>query len=137
MRLRRPDEEGLELPLIPLIDMMFVLLIFFMVATTLKVMKPELPVSLPESDVAIESPDDETPTIGLDKNGNSFLDGSPVTTQALVIRLQELTKGNPNLAINLEIDREATYQQIIEVISTCHLQGLKNLRFRTRSPNAN
>ena len=74
MRTRKPEEEPFEIMLIPMIDCMLVIIIFFLVATTLKNREKELPLELPESAAAasIEQPPDIL-IIGVDKEGRTYL----------------------------------------------------------------
>ena len=70
MRTKKPEEEPFEIMLIPMIDCMLVIIIFFLVATTLKDRAKELPLELPESAAAAsveQTPD--TLIIGVDKAG--------------------------------------------------------------------
>jgi len=53
MRVRLEDDEQVEVQMAPLIDCVFLLLIFFLVATTLKKIDKELPLDLPEAAAAV------------------------------------------------------------------------------------
>ena len=132
MRIRNDHEENFELPLVPMIDMMFVLLIFFMVATTLKVTQPELPVTLPESAASVDvKVDPGVLVIGIDRTGQKYLDGNPATTDDLHRRLQQAAAKSVDQPIRLDIDKDARYEQIIEVLELCQFEGLKNVGFHT------
>jgi biopolymer transport protein ExbD len=136
MRIRNDHEENFELPLVPMIDMMLVLLIFFMVATTLKVTHPELPVTLPESAASIDKKEDPgVLIIGLSAAGNKFINGNAANTDELHRQLQAAAAKNPDQPIRLDIDVNARYAQIIEVLELCQFEGLKNVGFHTRKPH--
>ncbi|MGB8353935.1 MAG: biopolymer transporter ExbD [Chthoniobacteraceae bacterium] len=138
MRIRNDHEENFELPLVPMIDMMFVLLIFFMVATTLKITQPELPVNLPESAAALDvKVDPGVLVIGIDRNGQKYLDGNPATTDDLHRRLQQAAAKGPDQPVRLDIDKDTRYEQIIEVLELCQFEGLKNVGFHTRKAPKN
>jgi biopolymer transport protein ExbD len=132
MRIRNHDEENFELPLVPMIDMMLVLLIFFMVATTLKDTQPQLPVTLPDSSASLDvKVEPNVLVIGIDSLGQKYLDGNPTTSEDLTRRLALAAK-DPTQPVRLDIDRDARYEQIVEVLDLCQFEGLKNVGFHTR-----
>jgi biopolymer transport protein ExbD len=132
MRIRTHDEENFELPLVPMIDMMLVLLIFFMVATTLKDTQPQLPVTLPESAASLDTKvEPNVLVIGIDANGSKYINGSPATSEDLNARLAAAAK-DPTQQVRLDIDRDARYAQIVEVLDLCQFVGVKNLGFHTK-----
>ncbi|MFA7344262.1 MAG: biopolymer transporter ExbD [Terrimicrobiaceae bacterium] len=136
MRIRNDQEEHFDLPLVPMIDMMLVLLIFFMVATTLKVTQPQLPVELPESAASLDvKVDPQTLVIGIDRAGVKYVDGNPTTTEDMARRLRNEAGKDRSQAIRLDIDRETRYEQIVEVLELCQFEGLKNVGFHTRKAN--
>jgi biopolymer transport protein ExbD len=137
MRIRNHDDENFELPLVPMIDMMLVLLIFFMVATTLKDTRPELPVTLPDSSASVDVKiEPKVVVIGIDSAGGKFLDGNPTTSEQLTQRLAAVAK-DPSQPVQLDIDRDAHYNQIVEVLDLCQFEGLKNISFHTRKLDGN
>ena len=132
MRIRTHEEENFELPLVPMIDMMLVLLIFFMVATTLKDTQPQLPVTLPESAASVDTKvEPNVLVIGIDASGKKYINGSPATSEDLNARLAAAAK-DPTQQVRLDIDRDARYSQIVEVLDLCQFMGVKNLGFHTK-----
>jgi biopolymer transport protein ExbD len=137
MRIRNNNEENFELPLVPMIDMMLVLLIFFMVATTLKVTQSEIPVELPDSAASLAVREEPNVlVIGLDKAGNKYIDGVLTTTEELHTRLREAATQNAAQPVRLDIDRGLSFDRVIEVLDLCEFEGLKNIGFHTRAPDA-
>ena len=83
-RRRRRHEDEMELNLIPMIDVMLILLIFFMVATTIKHGEKALPIELPKAEGAVEQrAADDLLVIGVDRAGNKYIGSERVTTDAL------------------------------------------------------
>jgi biopolymer transport protein ExbD len=116
-----------------MIDMMLVLLIFFMVATTLKVTQPEIPVQLPDSSASLSVKEEPNIlVIGIDMSGNKYLDGVLTTTGELHTRLKEAAAKDPNQPVRLDIDRGLSFDRVIEVLDLCQFEGLKNVGFHTR-----
>ncbi len=136
MKIRNDTEEHIELPLVPMIDMMLVLLIFFMVATTLKTQQQEIPVTLPDSSASLTVREEPNVlVIGLDKGGQKYIDGTLTTTEELHRRLHEAATKDVNQVIRLDFDRDIRFDQIVEILDLCRFEGLSNIGFHTRKPN--
>ena len=138
MRVKKPEDEPFEIMLIPMIDCMLVIIIFFLVATTLKQMEKELPLDLPVAQAAlsIEQPPDLF-IIGVDRAGRPYLsNGSviePVETERLHQRLREVARLNPNQRVRIDGDRLTPYESIIRIVDLCQFEGLKNVGLHTKA----
>ena len=138
MRIKKPEDEPLEIMLIPMIDCMLVIIIFFLVATTLKSHEKELPLDLPASSAAlrIEQPPDLF-IIGVDKNGTPYLSTGdfiePVDTERLHQRLREVAAADPNRRVRIDGDRATRYEHIIRIVDLCQFEGLKNVGLHTKA----
>lgn len=136
MRTRKPEEEPFEIMLIPMIDCMLVIIIFFLVATTLKNREKELPLELPEAAASsnLEQPPDIL-IIGVDKEGRTFLGSGervePVDTERLHQRIREAARLNPAQRVRIDGDRNTRFEDIIHVIDLCQFEGLKNVGLHT------
>ena len=140
MRIKLGEEEQPEIGLIALIDCIFFLLMFFMVATSFKqpadVKKQvELPVELPVSQVSLEAGEaGAVPlVIGVDKDGSLFLDGEPVSTQVLHGRLKQEAAAHPGRRVRIDGDQLAKYQDIVHVLDLCQFERLTNISMHTRN----
>jgi biopolymer transport protein ExbD len=137
MRVKKPEEEPFEIMLIPMIDCMLVIIIFFLVATTLKNRAKELPLDLPESAaaVSVEQPPDVF-IIGMDKLGRPYLSTGdliePVDIERLHQRIREVAHANPNQRVRIDGDRDARFEDIIHVVDLCQFEGLRNVGLHTR-----
>lgn len=140
MRIKLGEEEQPEIGLIALIDCIFFLLMFFMVATSFKQpgdvkKQAELPVSLPISQASLE-PDEAAAAplvIGVDKDGDLFLDGAPVSTQVLHGRLKLEAAANPGRRVRIDADQLTRYQDIVHVLDLCQFERLTNISMHTRN----
>lgn len=133
MKVTLPDDDAMEVQMAPLIDCVFLLLIFFLVATTLKKIDRELPLELPESAAAVAAPRDEQMlVISLDGEGALFLDGSPASTGMLHERLREIAAADPDRKIRIEGDRAAPFEALVEVLDLCNFEGLSHVRIRAQ-----
>lgn len=139
MRIHLGEEEQPEIGLIALIDCIFFLLMFFMVATSFKQQtdnekRKELPVVLPSASASlVSSVASSAPlVIGVDKGGKFFIDGEPIGTQALHERLRKEAAADSNRTVRVDGDRAAAYQHIVHVLDLCQLAGLTHIAMHTQ-----
>lgn len=137
MRTKKPDEEPFEIMLIPMIDCLLVIIIFFLVATTLKNRAKELPLELPQSAAALnieQAPD--LLIIGVNKEGRTFLGSGeriePVDTERLHQRIREAARLNPNQRVRIDGDRNTRFEEIIHIVDLCQFEGLHNVGLHTQ-----
>ena len=138
MRVRKPEDEPFEIMLIPMIDCMLVIIIFFLVATTLKNKQQELPLELPDAAAAltvVQPPD--VFVIGVDKSGKVYLGGQSymeaVDNERLHRELRQLAQANPSRRVRIDADRNARFEDVVRVVDLCTFEGLRNVGLHTRS----
>jgi len=139
MRIDLGDDEQPEIGLIALIDCIFFLLIYFMIATSFKhpdalKKEKELPVVLPTSQVSLDrSTASAAPLIiGVDREGALYVDGSKISTQAMHDLLKREAARNPARLIRIDGDQNARYQDIVHVLELCQFEGFTNISMHTR-----
>jgi biopolymer transport protein ExbD len=115
MRFRNEEEENFSLDLTPLVDVVFLLLIFFMVSTVFVDFKRRMDISLPTSKVSIP---DETPKtleleITIDKQ--VFLNGNKVSLKSLESALKKIDVDKKKAAI-IRADKNLPYGDVIKVM---------------------
>jgi len=139
MRIDLGDDEQPEIGLIALIDCIFFLLMFFMVATSFKHPdgeKPqkELPIMLPVAQMSLDRANASASplTIGVDKRGKLYIDGSKVSVQGLHDRLKQEAALNPTRPIRIDGDEMARYQDIVHVLDLCQFEGFTRISMHTR-----
>ncbi|NJK92110.1 MAG: biopolymer transporter ExbD [Blastochloris sp.] len=137
MKIRRPDDDNLELQMASMMDCIFILLIFFVVTTTMKKVQKILPIELPETAAALSRPEPAKEIVlSVDATGQKYFNSEPVTTSALLDKLKEVALSNPQQALRLDADRDARYSDIVELVEAAQFQGLRNLELKTRTPTA-
>lgn len=135
MRLKHRDEDNLEPQMAPLIDVVFLLLIFFLVATTMKKIEKELPLELPESAIGVDRPESsDLVIISIDAKGNKYFGAEPVTTSTLLDRLAKIGATNKSRRIRLDADGSTNYRDIVEVVEAIQFQGMRNIGLRIKTP---
>lgn len=133
MQFRRPPKEPLEVNITPLIDVVFLLLIFFMVTTTFQ-KDAELNINLPQAS-ATETADKTKPIeISINQNGRYYINGKELTNgraQTIQNALQEASLGQKDRALVIRGDAKANYQNVITVMDVASKLGLVNISLAT------
>jgi biopolymer transport protein ExbD len=138
MRLRYEEEEEPAVQMAPLIDCVFLLLIFFLVSATLKKAHKEIAIDLPHSAAATEAKskyDTVIIEVACDAKGEKvevFLEGQQVTQRLLHKRLRELATENPNRQVRIDADRRTVFQHIVHILDLCQFEGLNRIGVRAR-----
>jgi biopolymer transport protein ExbD len=139
MRIHLGEEEQPEIGLIALIDCIFFLLMFFMVATSFKQQadnekRKELPVVLPSASASLlPAAAGAAPlVIGVDRAGRFFVDGQILGTQALHDRLLKEAAADSQRRVRVDGDRAVAYQHIVHVLDLCQLAGLTHIAMHTQ-----
>lgn len=115
-----------EIDLTPLIDVVFILLIFFFITSTF--IQPSLPVNLAKAASASASAErKEQVVITIDAEGTLFHEGLPLTVTEVPFLLQ----ANPTLGINLFVDRAAPFEAFLSVIDETRLLGRDDVSITT------
>lgn len=121
-----------EINVTPLVDVMLVLLIIFMVTAPLLV--SGVPVELPESRANPLDQKVEPLDISIDKEGQIFVDGDPITLSALSARLEDVATSqdpaNPR-QILLRGDTEIEYGTVMRVMGELNRVGLNSVSMVT------
>ncbi|MEX2382309.1 MAG: biopolymer transporter ExbD [Opitutales bacterium] len=135
MSRRNPYQEDGDaaLSLSPLIDAVFLLLIFFLVTTMLKRDLKEVEhIQLPVSRSSLEMPPDETSlVIAVDAEGDLFLDGEPSSITALLSELRVVEQNEPQRRVRIDTDEHAPFHRLAEVLDALNFRNLRNVGVRT------
>lgn len=120
--LSRHDDE-LVVNITSLIDVIFILLIFFMVSTQFK--RSSLPLDLPRSE---DSTQEQSTAKVLAVTVNVLeLDGKPVTLDTLQDTLAGLYAQNPELALSLECERTVDFERIVQILTKIQAVGISRI----------
>jgi biopolymer transport protein ExbD len=106
-----------ELNITPLLDLVFVLLVIFIITTPQ--MMNNLEMTLPSGKPPKPKPDEPKPRIHrlvLDTKGQTFLDAELLSSTWLRTKLQQLKSGDPDLRVIVKADDETDYQSMVNVL---------------------
>ena len=134
-RRQRRDEVGVNLT--PLIDVVFLLLIFFMVSTTFT-RETQLSIDLPEASGQPQEETDQRIEILIDEggsyrvNGQSLVDARLRTLQAAIYKI---SAGDTTLPMIITADAQATHESVVRAMDAAGQMGFVHLSITTRQPD--
>lgn len=109
-----------------LIDVMFLLLIFFMVSSTFKKEEEAIDITLPQAGSS-EAQALEYQEVVVDKQGRLFINGGQVDGAALKEHLKTILAEDPEAHIVLRADASSDWQPIVQVMDIAREVGVRNL----------
>ena len=133
---RRDDDDDIHVNVVPFIDVLLVLLIFFLVATSF-VQQARLPISLPQASEQAAAPEEEALNISIDRDarvaiGETVLEAP--TLETLKQHLSEVLGQQPEeRSVMIAADAEARHQSLITVMDALRQLGVRRLGLATSS----
>lgn len=133
MNLKPDRREEIDLNLTPLIDVVFLLLIFFMVSTTFQ-KTSKLKIDLPEASNKASQQVNKKIVIGIDVKGRYYINERQlVNTQlkTLKLALLKISGDNKDIAIVLRADAKTPHQSVVTAMDAASQVGLTRLSIST------
>lgn len=128
MRFRRGGEEDYSLQLTSLIDVVFLLLIFFMVSTSFVDFTRRLDIQLPESESGAEVVEKKSFLVEVGVEKRISLNGDPVALEALEGRLKAGVEGGEfKRSLMLKADRRLDYGYVVRVMGLVSRAGVRDI----------
>ena len=113
----------------PMIDVVFLLIIFFLVSSHLARQESQIPLELPEA-TSHNPPNVETPalTVNVLTDGSWSVAGKRLDEASLASSLQEyLSRGGPEALVRVRVDQSVPYARVEKVLRTAAQTGLPNV----------
>jgi biopolymer transport protein ExbD len=131
MRYREKKTTEAVIDMTPMIDMVFILLIFFMVSTTF----------VKDMQIDIERPGAATQTVSstkavrlyIDQAGEVYLDGQPVRVWVIASRVRDLLAGQTSKSVLVVTDEGVPAGRLVEVVDQARQAGAEDVGVATRS----
>ncbi len=137
MRFYRPQSRRSQVQIVPMIDILFILLIFFIVTTTFKKPRDILRIELPTvREIPSDTLSDTRSVIAVDALGNITLDALAVPEGLLDSYLRAYQKQNPGRRLELEADRMLPLERLLTVWDSLTKAGIevRDVPARIRQP---
>ena len=133
MKLPKKPEDEITFQMAPMIDMVFLLLIFFMVTTKISKEQIKMDVKLPVASSATLPKDDldNRDTVAIDHLGQYYVGQREVTKEELTEYLKERFKNYPPLRLYIRADANTPGKQIKELMRIASEAGAINIIFGT------
>lgn len=136
MKFQKNTLEPAAFQMAPMIDIVFLLLTFFIITWQWSKNETELDVSVPTTAEGAEPLRvDGEKIINVLANGQVIVDKTPLSQEELFDKMKKLASLYKNQPIRLRADATTEYQHVINVISTCTKAGIWNISFATQRPS--
>jgi len=123
-----------RIEIIPMIDTMFFLLVFFMIATLSMTIMRGVPVNLPKSESGKNDIKDNA-SITVSKDGKLYYDKREIQINELRSLLKRDAAGNPDMLVILNADEDTTHGKVVELIDEVKLSGISKFAIATKPKN--
>ena len=121
---KKQDDAGPSIEMTPIIDMVFLLLIFFLVATTYQQSERELAIALPEAEAAAPiSTMLREIIINVDAQGQIIVGGQAIELEELRAMVADAVRVNPDQKVSVRGDKDIAYGTIARVLDVCKAAG--------------
>lgn len=116
----------------PMIDMVFLLLVFFMTVSNMAQAQNRVPLELPESEES-RVPEDLSDRVAISVNteGAVFFGATPVELDQLATMIEAMMAENPELRMQVRADAETPFREVRKVLKTCAAAGAYNVIYST------
>jgi biopolymer transport protein ExbD len=137
MPLKLQHDEMPALNLTSMIDILFLLIIFFMVATKFDEMEREIKVAVPEvAQAGNDTPPPKPLVVTVMANGRLDLDGKPVSEQELTARLAKARTPLTEPTVVIHGDAKCAFQHVASALGACRQAGISELGITVRIAGA-
>ncbi len=120
--------------IVPLIDILTILLIFFLITTTFKRQQPAVKIDLSESEHAAPADANEPVMVHVSKDNALFLDAKPIKIEELAAGLKASLASKPDAKFALNADRAADFGVVVKVLDAFKNAGIQDVPAFTESP---
>lgn len=139
MKFRRRSHQEATVELTPLIDVVFLLLIFFMVSTTF-IRETQLKIDLPEASGELQEIEEDVIEITVDRRGDyavneRLLVNNEIDTLVRALR-ERLADRDPSARVIITADASAAHADVVRAMDAAGRVGLSRISITTRQPEA-
>lgn len=130
---RRQTTEDITINLTPMIDVVFLLVIFFLVGSKFSEAESRIQVDVPTASAMspmMRGPDEQIVTV--DSLGNIFLADQPIAINELANQMRQAAAAYPSLKVTVRGDSNTSLQQVLEVLQTVRTAGVQDFNLANR-----
>ncbi|MBX2847930.1 MAG: biopolymer transporter ExbD [Acidiferrobacterales bacterium] len=130
-RLKRKQEDDAKIDITPMLDVVFIMLIFFIVTASF-IKESGANVTKPDAQTATQRPN-ATILIAVDENDDVWLDRRQIDSRAVKTNINRLRAENPSGEVVLQADEESTAEAVMEVVEALKDAGIAIPTVATKS----
>lgn len=128
MRKYRVKKADLDMNLAPMIDIVFLLLIFFVVASTLNMNEVQATIQLPGTNT-VDGKNIKEIVLYITKEGQVFLEKEKIEWEQLPDILYECMTENKTKKVTIYADREVDFQYIVDILDLANQLKINQIQF--------
>ena len=132
MKIATPTKRKATLNLTSLIDVLFILIIFFSVSSTF-LEQPGIDLKLPEAESSVDTPLDKV-IIQIDKDGKLFLNDKSIEMNSLSGEVKKMLENKTDKSVTLKADSEVTHGTVISIMDLLRRDGIYKITVSTTKP---
>jgi biopolymer transport protein ExbD len=132
MRIPRKEPQKARIEIIPMIDVIFFLLVFFMVSTLSLTINRGLPVNLPTAATSQKAMR-ENVTLTVRQDGTMFLNKAPITLQDMGQRVKAAMVTDPQLTVVINADGQVRHSTVVDILDELRSAGVSGLAIAVKA----
>ncbi len=129
MKFIAEENEEPRLQIAPLIDIIFLMLIFFITTSALESFEKDVSIDLPKADIPALAAAPQVVYVEVEAGGKVKLEGREIAPDELSRRLKALAKVAPELKVVIRADARLPWQRVVDVIETVTKAGINRLYY--------
>jgi len=134
MRLQDEPDIPAQINVVPLIDVIFAILTFFIMSTLFLTRQEGLPVNLPQAATSQHSQVPTKITVTVESNGEISLNKKPTTVEALTEQVRALVGSTPDAIVVINADRKVEHGEIVTIMDQVRQVKGARLAIATQKP---
>lgn len=120
-----------EINIVPLVDVLVVLIFFFLVSMQFRNLTL-LNLTLPKIETAGKEQPSESLQVGVDVDGNYYLNGNPISEEQLLEEVNKVAEMSPDTPVLIMADENSLLHKVTFLMDTCRKAGLDKVRLQSR-----
>jgi len=134
MQIPNEPEKNLEINIVPMIDVIFSILAFFIISTLFLTRSQGLPVDLPQAETAQQQSETEV-TLTLQANGKIALNKEEISLENLIPEVTKISQNSLETIVIVKADKAVTHGDVVNVMDKLRqVEGVK-LAIATTTPS--
>ncbi|SJZ31123.1 ExbD/TolR family protein [Selenihalanaerobacter shriftii] len=133
---QRGTKKKINIQILPMIDVIFFLLVFFMLFTTFKTTPTGLNINLPKAKTVTKQQQQQL-IVNLSSKGHIYLNNELLTKPDLKDKVAAKIKNNPKTVVIIKADKKVVYNKIVEVMDTVRQVGAYKIALAAENAEKN